>query len=271
MAYALPFHYYAGRPSKGENANLHGLFLFLKNKKFIDENKFENALKNGWCFRSSIPEGEGLGSSGALTACLYKEFGQWQGKSISEIRADLGAIESYFHGTSSGIDPIVSFLATPVLIKQKILSQKLYPIDFFTKLENSNLQLILVNSGIKRKASAFIKDFCQSSIYTRDFFEKKYNPVNDSCIESVLSGSIDHLWDNFKNLCVLQLDCFSPMFPAKVLAIKKDFKGQLNIKLCGAGGGGHYLILAKNLELLTLQNTYPELEFLKLDPDTLKS
>ena len=69
----------------------------------------EKEIGDGLYFESSIPEGYGLGSSGALVAALYHRYaknGQVSSRSstsktdIPQLKSDLAILESWFHGTS---------------------------------------------------------------------------------------------------------------------------------------------------------------------------
>ena len=96
---------------------------------------FEKEINQGLYFESSIPEGYGLGSSGALVAALYDRYVQKVKKtpysstselSIPQLKESLAILESWFHGTSSGIDPLICYMRNPLLIKE---DQTILPID----------------------------------------------------------------------------------------------------------------------------------------------
>ena len=91
-------------------------------------NKLEEDLNNGLFFESSIPEGYGLGSSGALVAALYNAYviNPIEGRvdikqnDLLTLKRIFAQIESFYHGTSSGLDPLICYLRQPVLIKKEL-------------------------------------------------------------------------------------------------------------------------------------------------------
>ena len=84
----------------------------------LDISQFRSDLKNGLGIHSDIPIGMGMGSSGAVTALIYDRYQVGsEDRSIQQIKRHLAVIESYFHGASSGLDPLVSLIKKPVLIR----------------------------------------------------------------------------------------------------------------------------------------------------------
>ena len=78
-------------------------------------------------FDSSIPQGYGVGSSGALVAAFYDRYAVDKispqadliPEKLSRLKSIFAAMESYFHGKSSGLDPLNSYLSLPLLIHSK--------------------------------------------------------------------------------------------------------------------------------------------------------
>ena len=93
----------------------------------MDLNRFADDVAKGMYFDSSIPQGYGVGSSGALVAAIYSNYAANPiqpedniGKDdILTLKTTFGQLESYFHGKSSGVDPLICYLKLPVLIKDK--------------------------------------------------------------------------------------------------------------------------------------------------------
>jgi len=77
--------------------------------------KMDHLRKAAWHFHSSIPIGYGAGSSGALTAAIYDLVFN-PASSLIETKNKLAEIESFFHGSSSGMDPLASYLKKPLHI-----------------------------------------------------------------------------------------------------------------------------------------------------------
>ena len=111
-------------------------------------NEVINQIDIGLRFVSDIPSGYGLGSSGTFVAAFYERFfNQKENLQLSELKLQLASLESYFHGKSSGIDPLVSFLNKAVLIQGEevrvadVNLQQSYPFNFF--LAESLLNLFI--------------------------------------------------------------------------------------------------------------------------------
>ena len=78
-------------------------------------------------FDSSIPQGYGVGSSGALVAAVYDKYAfgkitvleNLTKEKLLHLKAVFSLMESFFHGKSSGLDPLNSYLSLPILINSK--------------------------------------------------------------------------------------------------------------------------------------------------------
>ncbi|HHW80901.1 MAG TPA: mevalonate kinase, partial [Bacteroidales bacterium] len=145
----------------------------------------EKEIGDGLYFESSIPEGYGLGSSGALVAALYHRYaknGQASSRSstsktdIPQLKSDLAILESWFHGTSSGIDPLICYLQHPLLIKENYIIR---PIDIPRYELTSEDAIFLINSGKAIKTAPLVDQFmkdCENSAF-KDSILNKYIPV----------------------------------------------------------------------------------------------
>ncbi len=252
-ALALPFFKYFGksRYEKNNNYNLIGLYHYLSavnsQQEFLNLEKLKDSIDKGWSFDSNIPEGKGLGSSGAFCASLYDEF---KLNDQGNIKHHLSLIESYFHGTSSGVDPYVSYTKSSLLFENlsdyKLIHDDSFLDDFF-----SNNFLYLLDTGIKREGSAFIKiynDKTKDSNFS-DFIFNDYNLICDKIIDDFTDGK--SIFENLALLSSYQVQYFKEMFPSTVLDLQKSFShNNAYIKLCGAGGGGFYLVFSQH-ELLS--------------------
>ena len=84
----------------------------------IDVDAFINDIHKGMFFESTIPQGFGLGSSAALVASVYSKYAKNKVVSskkissdeINKLKNDFSELESFFHGTSSGVDPLNSYI-----------------------------------------------------------------------------------------------------------------------------------------------------------------
>ena len=78
-------------------------------------------------FDSSIPQGYGVGSSGALVAAIYDHYADDKitvlenltREKLLRLKSIFSKMESFFHGKSSGLDPLNSYLSLPILINSK--------------------------------------------------------------------------------------------------------------------------------------------------------
>ena len=135
------------------------LYSYLnKNKNnILNLTELKNDLEKGLFFESNIPMGQGLGSSAAITAAIYQQYSNSKAKiSDSELQDYLGEIESFFHGKSSGFDPLVCCL------KQSILRNSCGKIQSIKNSDlQNNTQIFLVPTGKIRRGSKVISSFLE--------------------------------------------------------------------------------------------------------------
>ena len=211
----------------------------------------EKEIDEGLYFESSIPQGYGLGSSGALVAALYHRYAK-RGKSssrssiskadIPQVKSDLAVLEAWFHGTSSGIDPLICYMQHPLLSKK---DQTIHPIDIPRYNLTSNDAIFLINSGKAIKTAPLVDQFmkdCENPTF-KDSILNEYIPLNNSCIRSLIDADIEKFTHDVHALSEFQLNYFTNMIP---LSLHKEWKaglssGKFTLKLCGSGGGGFIL------------------------------
>ena len=211
----------------------------------------EKEINEGLYFESSIPEGYGLGSSGALVAALYQRYMEEEKTSshlvssqlnIPEVKKDLAVLESWFHGTSSGIDPLICYIGQPLLINE---DQTILPVNLPRYNFNSDDAVFLINSGNSVKTAPlvdqFIKD-CDNPVFKQRIISE-YIPLNNSCIEALIDADIKKFSKDVQALSTFQANCFYRMIPP---TLHDDWMygistGKFTLKLCGSGGGGFML------------------------------
>ena len=79
-------------------------------------------VERGMYFDSSIPQGYGVGSSGALVAAIYDKYAHHKitvlenltREKLLQLKNIFSQMESFFHGKSSGLDPLNSYLSIPI-------------------------------------------------------------------------------------------------------------------------------------------------------------
>jgi mevalonate kinase len=262
MALAIPFSNFSGKLVLPCNNELPSQKAVTSNQsikrwvKFLTEQTGFNSPPNeqkllfhallGLYFDSNIPQGYGVGSSGALTAAIYNQYfcasTEYQTNptiSIQELKADLSLMESFFHGSSSGIDPLVSYLNEPLLIKNGLV--------FKQPLALSNeLKIFLIDTGSPAATGNLIQLFhkkMESPTLKPDV--AKLSTLTDQIIESFCNSNIS--FDRLEELSLLQQSVFKEMFlfNETIEDAIRQFKGSLSIKLCGSGGGGYLLGFTK--------------------------
>lgn len=241
---AIPFEKYSGCWKKSDGpTSLQEFFSFLISCEGVDQKKVEQAQAENWVFHSDIPLGYGLGSSGALTAAAYAAFFLEQEHSHELLQQKLASIESFFHGKSSGLDPLASFLNKPIHISNnqvKVLDKLTLP-----------SQLFLFDSQKGRVSKPLIQHYKLLLDADSDFREKvkAISLFNDRIINEIIAG--EDISASFKELSRLQYDSFDKMIPA---AIKELWREGLEnesyyFKLSGAGGGGFFLVYGNEKDL----------------------
>jgi len=240
------FTYHDYLSVRGAGSNHYGISL----------RTFEKDLKDGLYFDSDIPPGYGAGSSGALVAAVYRRFGlgnstMREGNNFQKLQKNLAALEAYFHGTSSGIDPLSCFLGVPLEFSPTGGAR-------FANLSKQNLPekagFFLVNCGFPRKTGELVKLFrqkCQEEAFQM-MMQKDYNTTVSSCIDSVLSDDFSRFQEALKHLSGLQYKHFSEMIPDSLLKLWELglMHQKYTFKLCGAGGGGFILGFAGDVSHL---------------------
>ncbi len=208
----------------------------------FDMGRFKEQVIGGLFFQSSIPEAYGAGSSGALVAAIYDEFvsgrTRFESQDFSRLRRIMGQIESFYHGTSSGIDPLCCYLNKPVLFD----GEDAYPVNVPASPPGSGF--FLLDSGKSGMTGPMIEYF-KSRIQEPGFLDK----INDSMIPLV-EKNIDLLLDtdprlsaNMQKLSEMQFTSFERMIPQTFHRIWKHGlqTGLYSLKLCGSGGGGYII------------------------------
>ena len=103
----------------------------------MDLSKLRQDTENGMYFDSSIPQGYGVGSSGALVAAIYDKYAidkitvleNLTKEKLLKLKAIFGEMESFFHGKSSGLDPLNSYLSLPILINKNNIESTHLPMQ----------------------------------------------------------------------------------------------------------------------------------------------
>jgi len=280
MALSVPFPKFSGFLDF-ESDQLHlesnaEIRKFYKHLKSADSNKelhfsfdlprLENDIERGLFFSSSIPQQYGLGSSGALVAALFGKyaFPSNLGNNLSPeiLKANFAVLESFFHGKSSGLDPLISYLNKPILVDSQ---KQVIPVDF--DLQKAGLAVALIDTKTTAATGPLVKHFIDlfNLPEFEEAFESQFIPANNGCIESLLNGDKQNFFLHLEKLVRFQLYHFHEMIPAgfhRVISFAHCEK--VYIKLLGSGGGGYLLAFAESDDILDRWSEKRGIELMKV-------
>ncbi|NKI26102.1 mevalonate kinase [Arenibacter sp. 6A1] len=207
-------------------------------------------IANGMYFDSSIPQGYGVGSSGALVAAIYDKYAKEKitvlenltREKLLTLKTVFGKMESFFHGTSSGLDPLNSYLSLPILINSKDNIES-------TSIPSQNLEgrgaVFLLDSGSTGETAPMVQLFMEQMKHEgfRAMLKNQFIKHTDACVEDFINGNVKSLFGNLKQLSNVVLDNFKPMIPVEFHKLWKQGidSNEYYLKLCGSGGGGYIL------------------------------
>ena len=267
---SIPYNFYKGGLKTGDLSNktvfksneiLSQFREYLKkiDPKIVSFNfsTMDDDLSNGMYFDSTIPQGYGVGSSGALVAAFYDRYGKNKITVLENLTKDkiltlkdvFSKMESYFHGKSSGLDPLNSYLSLPILIRSKT---SIETTGIPTQSQNGKGAVFLLDSGESSKTAPMVDIFLKSmknKDYSK-FFREEFIKITDSCVDNFVEGNFKSLILDIKKLSEIVLKNFKPMIPENFHKIWK--KGidtnDYFLKLCGSGGGGYILGFTKDIK-----------------------
>ena len=263
---AFPIHSYKASFSKAETIDdiQHSFRLdefanYLTSSNILSTNmdleRLINDIKKGVFLNSNIPSGYGIGSSGALCAAIYASYAydfqrkeSYTNEELNVLKDIMALMENFYHGTSSGLDCLISLLNQPVLIEER---NKYQLID---KLNLDALgQFFLFDSGISRSTAGFVHSFLEKYETDQDYKNAidQHNQLIDHMTDNVLKSEEDSFKANFKKLSAFQFEHYADMIPENVKSVWKEGlnSGDYFFKLCGAGGGGFFLVYTSNNHL----------------------
>lgn len=211
----------------------------------LDLTALRKKLSEGLYFESNIPVGYGLGSSGALCAAVYDTFctndkvESTENARFSELRKALAQIESFFHGTSSGTDPLICYLNQPVLL---LPSGQVQTVKIPQEAE---LTFFLLDTKIPRSTGPMVQYFlerCADPTFAEKVTTELVGHTN-SAIAAFLQAEWTHLFEDVTEISRFQMVHLPGMTPDHFHAVwKKGLQGNsYRLKMCGAGGGGFIL------------------------------
>ncbi|MEP2936054.1 MAG: mevalonate kinase [Gilvibacter sp.] len=263
---SIPYNYYNGALKIDENKtvsthrsnqNLKRFATFLESLQqeqpslvSFDLKALNNDIDNGLYFDSSIPEGYGVGSSGALVAAIYDKYASDKitvlenltREKLLHLKEIFGAMESFFHGKSSGLDPLNSYLSLPILINSK---DNIEPAGIPSQDQKGTGAVFLLDTGTTGETAPMVQIFMENMKQEgfRKMLKDQFVKHTDACVEDFLKGDVSSLFGNIKSLSKVVLDNFKPMIPKgfQELWQKGIETNSYYLKLCGSGGGGYML------------------------------
>nr|WP_321415954.1 mevalonate kinase [uncultured Allomuricauda sp.] len=223
----------------------------------FDIEALEKDVAEGMYFDSSIPQGYGIGSSGALVAAIYDRYAtdkitvleNLTREKLLQLKKIFGKMESFFHGKSSGLDPLNSYLSLPILINSKDNIES-------TSIPSQNTEgkgaVFLLDSGMTGETAPMVQLFMENMKQEgfRNMIKNQFVKHTDACVEDFLNGNVKSLFGNLKQLSHVVFDNFKPMIPSKFHQLwqKGIETNDYYLKLCGSGGGGYILGFTQDLE-----------------------
>ncbi|PVW17360.1 mevalonate kinase family protein [Marixanthomonas spongiae] len=270
---SIPYNFYNGALKIDEHKTIHtkksndGLLRFAKyletlqneNPELVtfDIEKLKADVANGLYFDSSIPQGYGVGSSGALVAAIYDKYANNKitvlenltRDKLLQLKAIFAEMESFFHGKSSGLDPLNSYLSLPILINSK---DNIEPAGIPSQTEDGKGAVFLLDSGSTGETAPMVQIFMENMKQEgfRSMVKDQFVKHTDACVHDFLKGDVKSLFGNVKQLSKVVLDNFKPMIPKQFHTLWK--KGidtnAYYLKLCGSGGGGYMLGFTQDID-----------------------
>ena len=270
---SIPYNFFKGALKKSanpdetaqkSNQSLHNFALHLQQLQTeapdlvsFDLESLNRDIEEGLYFDSSIPQGYGVGSSGALVAAVYDRYAFDKITVLENLTRDkllklkeiLGKMESFFHGKSSGLDPLNSYLSLPILINSQDNVES-------TSIPSQNLQgtgaVFLLDSGITGETAPMVEIFMEKlkNEGFRTVLKEQFIKHTDACVEDFISGNIKSLFSNLKELSHVVFDHFKPMIPKEFHQLWRQGieTNDYYLKLCGSGGGGYILGFTQDID-----------------------
>jgi mevalonate kinase len=270
---SIPYNFYNGALKVDENPTEEAVKSNASLRKFVDYlEKLQNgqselvtfnlkALKTdverGMYFDSSIPQGYGVGSSGALVAAIYDKYANNKitvlenltREKLLQLKNIFSQMESFFHGKSSGLDPLNSYLSIPILINSK---DNIEATGIPTQSATGKGAVFLLDSGIVGETAPMVSIFMENLKEEgfRKMLKSQFIKYTDACVENFLGGDMKSLFANTKKLSKVVLNNFKPMIPEQFHNVwqRGIDTNDYYLKLCGSGGGGYILGFTQDLE-----------------------
>ncbi|WP_400076466.1 mevalonate kinase [Winogradskyella sp. R77965] len=267
---SIPYNFYNGALKVDENPTEEAIESNASLKRYVaylskldkdlvtfDIDTLQKDVDAGMYFDSSIPQGYGVGSSGALVAAIYDKYTSNKitvlenltREKLLKLKTIFSEMESFFHGKSSGLDPLNSYLSLPILINSK---DNIEATGIPSQQTEGNGAVFLLDSGIVGETAPMVSIFMENMKNEgfRSMLKDQFIKHTDACVDDFLKGDIKSLFKNTKQLSKVVLNNFKPMIPVQFHELwKKGIEtNDYYLKLCGSGGGGYILGFTENID-----------------------
>ncbi len=270
---AIPYNFYNGalkidaNPSKEAKQSNESLRKFASYLEDLQREQpelvtfqieaLQKDVDSGMYFDSSIPQGYGVGSSGALVAAIYDKYANHKitvlenltREKLLQLKQIFSQMESFFHGKSSGLDPLNSYLSIPILINSK---DNIEATGIPTQSANGKGAVFLLDSGMVGETAPMVNIFMEKLKEEgfRKMLKSQFIKYTDACVENFLKGDVKSLFTNTKELSKVVLRNFKPMIPEQFHQVWQNGidTNDYYLKLCGSGGGGYILGFTEDLD-----------------------
>ena len=265
----LPYSFYKGTLKfsdlnsdfeKKSNQHLIKYSDYLQNLQLpegfeLNVDAFKKDISEGLFFDSNIPQGYGVGSSGALVAAIFEKYSVTKRNpetiskdELKSLRSIFGLMESYFHGKSSGIDPLICYMNLPILIENRESVDKVS----IPQSVAGKGAIFLIDSGMTGETGPMVQIFFEK-MKTEGFrktLKEEFIRYNNACIDAFLKKDMNPFFRNLKKLSNWAYEHFRPMIPESLFNVwKKGLDSNAYyLKLCGSGGGGYILGFTKDYD-----------------------
>ncbi|ENA1807237.1 Mevalonate kinase [Flavobacterium psychrophilum] len=270
---SIPYNFYNGALKSDENPSVEAIKSNQNLKKLASHlaslqeeqpalvtfnlESLNSDIESGMYFDSSIPQGYGVGSSGALVAAIYDKYAHNKITVLENLTREklltlkniFSQMENFFHGKSSGLDPLNSYLSIPILINSK---DNIEATGIPTQSLNGKGAVFLLDSGIVGETAPMVNIFMENLKEEgfRKMLKSQFIKHTDACVDNFLGGDIKSLFANTKKLSKVVLNNFKPMIPEQFHGLwqRGIDSNDYYLKLCGSGGGGYILGFTQDLE-----------------------
>ncbi|MDP5082226.1 MAG: mevalonate kinase [Winogradskyella sp.] len=267
---SIPYNFYNGALKTDENPSQEAIKSNESLKRFVsylkdidaelvafDIETLSHDVEAGMYFDSSIPQGYGVGSSGALVAAIYDQYAynkitvleNLTREKLLKLKLIFSEMESFFHGKSSGLDPLNSYLSIPILINSQ---DNIEATGIPAQQPEGKGAVFLLDSGIIGETAPMVRIFMENMKQEgfRSMLKDQFIKHTDACVDDFLKGDVKSLFKNTKQLSKVVLNHFKPMIPQQFHELwKKGIEtNEYYLKLCGSGGGGYILGFTQDID-----------------------